>query len=103
MGHRRAAFIAAEKNFRRIMGHRHLWMLETALDESQMNQQLAEKMKAEEPQQNPSRHRVLSTIDGASSRKMEFFNGLLTRFKRKDFMRSVNAELTGSRSSSTRG
>ena len=41
-----AAFIAAEKNFRRIMGHRHLWMLKAALDESQRDQQLAEKMKA---------------------------------------------------------
>ena len=34
-----AAFAAAEKNFRRIMGHDHLWMLKAALDETQQDQQ----------------------------------------------------------------
>jgi transposase-like protein len=28
-----AAFASAEKNFRRVMGHQHLWMLKAALDE----------------------------------------------------------------------
>jgi putative transposase len=41
-----AAFSAAEKNFRRIMGCQHLWMLKAALDESRTNQQLAQQMKA---------------------------------------------------------
>jgi hypothetical protein len=29
-----AAFAAASQNFRRIMGHEHLWMLRAALDET---------------------------------------------------------------------
>jgi putative transposase len=41
-----AAFAAAEKNFRRIMGYEHLWMLKATLDEPQQDQQLAEPMKA---------------------------------------------------------
>lgn len=41
-----AAFAAAEKHFRRIMGHEHLWMLKAALDETQQDQQIAEAMKA---------------------------------------------------------
>jgi transposase-like protein len=41
-----AAFAATEKNFRRIMGHEHLWMLKAALDESPTDQQLAQEMKA---------------------------------------------------------
>lgn len=38
-----AAFAAASKNFRRIMGHQHLWMLKAALDD---NPKVAEHTKA---------------------------------------------------------
>ena len=41
-----AAFDAASKNFRRIMGHQHLWMLKAALDEQQRDHQLAHEVKA---------------------------------------------------------
>lgn len=41
-----AAFAAAEQNFRRIMGHEHLWMLKAALDEPDRDQHLVEQMKA---------------------------------------------------------
>jgi len=41
-----ASFAASEKNFRRIMGHAELWMLQAALNESQQDQQLADAMKA---------------------------------------------------------
>ena len=41
-----AAFEAASENFRRIMGHQHLWMLKAALDEQAKDQQLAQEMKA---------------------------------------------------------
>lgn len=41
-----AAFEAASKNFRRIMGHEHLWMLRAALEESSREQHLAQEMKA---------------------------------------------------------
>jgi len=41
-----ASLEAASKNFRRIMGHRHLWMLKATLDESQHDDQLAQEMKA---------------------------------------------------------
>ena len=41
-----ASLDAASKNFRRIMGHQHLWMLKAALDESNKNAQLAQEMKA---------------------------------------------------------
>lgn len=41
-----AAFDAASKNFRRIMGHEHLWMLQAALDESSRDRQLAQETKA---------------------------------------------------------
>lgn len=41
-----AAFAAAEKSFRRIMGHQHLWMLKAVLDEATNKHQLAEEMKA---------------------------------------------------------
>jgi len=41
-----AAFEAASKNFRRIMGHEHLWMLRAALDESSRDQQLVQERKA---------------------------------------------------------
>ncbi|MFQ5745457.1 MAG: IS256 family transposase [Acidobacteriota bacterium] len=41
-----ASLEAASKNFRRIMGHQHLWMLQAALDESQADDQLAREMKA---------------------------------------------------------
>lgn len=41
-----ASFAASEQNFRRIMGHQHLWMLKAALDEPQQDQQLAQPMKA---------------------------------------------------------
>jgi putative transposase len=41
-----AAFEAASENFRRIMGHQHLWMLKAALDEQSRDQQLAQEMKA---------------------------------------------------------
>jgi len=38
-----AAFEAAGKNFRRIMGHEHLWMLKAALNEQTKDQQLVEE------------------------------------------------------------
>jgi transposase-like protein len=41
-----AAFEAASENFRRIMGHEHLWMLKAALDEHSRDQQLVQEMKA---------------------------------------------------------
>jgi putative transposase len=41
-----ASLDAASKNFRRIMGHEHLWMLQATLDESQHDNQLAQEMKA---------------------------------------------------------
>ena len=41
-----AAFEAAAKNFRRIMGHEHLWMLRAALDETATDPQLADATKA---------------------------------------------------------
>ena len=41
-----AAFAVAEKNFRRIMGYRHLWMLEAALDEPNTDRQLAREKQA---------------------------------------------------------
>ena len=41
-----ASFAASEQNFRRIMGHQHLWMLKAALDEPQQDQQLAQQINA---------------------------------------------------------
>jgi putative transposase len=41
-----AALEAASENFRRIMGHQHMWMLKAALDEQATDQQLAQEMKA---------------------------------------------------------
>lgn len=41
-----ASLEAASKNFRRIMGHQHLWMLKATLDESNKDAQLAQEMKA---------------------------------------------------------
>ncbi len=41
-----ASLQAASKNFRRIMGYEHLWMLQAALDESQADDKLARQMKA---------------------------------------------------------
>ena len=41
-----ASLEAASKNFRRIMGHQHLWMLKATLDEKTNDQQLAQEMKA---------------------------------------------------------
>ncbi len=41
-----ASLEAASKNFRRIMGYEHLWMLKAALDESQAADKLAQEMKA---------------------------------------------------------
>ena len=41
-----ASLDAASKNFRRIMGHQHLWMLKAALDESQADHKLAQEIKA---------------------------------------------------------
>jgi transposase-like protein len=41
-----AAFEAASQNFRRIMGHEHLWMLRAALDETSRDQHLAQEMRA---------------------------------------------------------
>ncbi len=41
-----AAFEAASKNFRRIMGHQHLWMLKAVLDEDTNDQKLAQEIKA---------------------------------------------------------
>lgn len=41
-----ASFAATEKNFRRIMGHQHLWMLKAALDEPSRDAQLVQEIKA---------------------------------------------------------
>ncbi|MBX3100869.1 MAG: IS256 family transposase [Salinibacterium sp.] len=41
-----AAFEAASRNFRRIMGHEHLWMLKAALDETSRDQRLAQETVA---------------------------------------------------------
>jgi len=41
-----AAFAASSKNFRRIMGHEHLWMLKAALDEKAKDRQLAQETNA---------------------------------------------------------
>ena len=41
-----ASLDAASKNFRRIMGHQHLWILKAALDESHADEQLAQEAKA---------------------------------------------------------
>ena len=41
-----ASLEAASKNFNRIMGYQHLWMLTAALDEQAPDQQLAQEMKA---------------------------------------------------------
>ena len=41
-----ASLDAASKNFRRIMGHQHLWMLKAALDESLADLKLAQEIKA---------------------------------------------------------
>jgi hypothetical protein len=40
------AFEAASQNFRRIMGHEHLWMLRAALDETSRDQHLVQEMRA---------------------------------------------------------
>lgn len=41
-----ASFEAASKNFRRIMGHQHLWMLKAVLDEPVKDQQLVQQPAA---------------------------------------------------------
>lgn len=41
-----ASLDAASKNFRRIMGYQHLWMLKATLDEPNKNAQLVQAMKA---------------------------------------------------------
>jgi hypothetical protein len=41
-----ASLDAASKNFRRIMGHQHLWMLKATLDASQVDDKLAQEIKA---------------------------------------------------------
>jgi len=41
-----AALEVASQNFRRIMGHEHLWMLRAALDETAHDTQLADATKA---------------------------------------------------------
>ncbi len=41
-----AAFDAASKGFRRIMGYKHLWMLKAALDERERDQPLAQQAVA---------------------------------------------------------
>jgi hypothetical protein len=41
-----AAFDAASKGFRRIMGHRDLWMLKAALDEPARDRSLAQQVVA---------------------------------------------------------
>ena len=40
------AFDAIAKGFRRIMGHKHLWMLKAALDEPSRDQSLVDQAKA---------------------------------------------------------
>ena len=34
-----AAYLDTEKNFRRIMGHKHLWTLQAALDADQITEE----------------------------------------------------------------
>lgn len=41
-----AGFVETEKNYRRIMGYRQLWMLKASLDESMQDQELANQRKA---------------------------------------------------------
>jgi putative transposase len=41
-----ASLDAASKNFNRIMGYQHLWMLKATLDAQPHDQQLAQEMKA---------------------------------------------------------
>ena len=41
-----AAFEAASKAFRRIMGYKHLWMLKAALDERDRDRKLASQAVA---------------------------------------------------------
>ena len=41
-----ASFEAASKNFRRIMGHEHLWILKAALEEPAKDQQLVQHATA---------------------------------------------------------
>jgi len=41
-----ASLDTASKGFRRIMGYEHLWMLKAALDQSQTDDKLAQKIKA---------------------------------------------------------
>jgi hypothetical protein len=48
-----AAFEAASKNFRRIMGHEHLWMLRAALDDTLRDQHLAQQMRASSRRSTP--------------------------------------------------
>ena len=40
------AFVATEKNYRRIMGHHQLWMLKDPMDESPDTQEVAEQKRA---------------------------------------------------------
>lgn len=41
-----AAFAAASKGFRRIMGHEHLWMLKAALEEPARDRSLVQQAAA---------------------------------------------------------
>jgi transposase-like protein len=41
-----AGFVETEKNYRRIMGYRQLWMLKASLDEPMQDQELANQRKA---------------------------------------------------------
>jgi hypothetical protein len=41
-----AAFAAASKGFRRIMGHEHLWMLKAALEEPAKDRSLVQQAAA---------------------------------------------------------
>ena len=52
-----ASLDAASRNFHRIMGHQHLWMLKAALDKSQADHKLAQEIKRIISIKPQSRHR----------------------------------------------
>ena len=63
-----AAFEAASKGFRRIMGHEHLWMLKAALEEPAQGS-VACPAGGRRITSNPSRAATLPTTGGTSSRQ----------------------------------
>jgi hypothetical protein len=63
-----AAFEAATQNFRRIMGHEHLWMLRAALDDTLRDQHLAQEMRAS------SRRSTPQAANGTVNRRWDNFD-----------------------------